>query len=142
MRGLIVEPPRIETIEGNELYGLATYMALREPMMVLTGTDEHMTGFTGMAFGLLDAGRRSLCLINDPMDDSRTARMLCYGGSSAREERVMSLLEGWRAAGSPECHSFCFSLHPKTATFDPSLTMVVLETGLWRLQVRQIRDRG
>ncbi len=93
-----------------------------------------------MAFGLLDTGQRSLCLINDPMDDSRSARMLCYGGPAAKE-RVISLLAGWRAAGSPGVSNFCFSLHPKTATFAPEPETVVLETGFWRLKVRQVRDR-
>ncbi len=37
VRGLIVEEPCVEEIWGSEWYGLATYMALREPMVMLTG---------------------------------------------------------------------------------------------------------
>ena len=136
LRELLNQSPSSESLDGRSWHGFAIYMALHErSVLMMTSSDEHVTGFQGVAFGLVDAADQSLCLLTYPVEGAGTASVLSYGGTNARA-RLGDLLDRWRAAGSPDVSAVEVSVHPLSEVTPVDQRAVVLETGSWRFVFR------
>ncbi len=133
---LIAALPRRRTLEGRNWTGFVLFMALHEPsMLMMSSTDAQITGFSGGTFGLADESDRSLCLVSVPFEVEGTATLLSYGAIRA-SDRLASLLEHWRASGSPGIDAVEMEVWPREVANPPVATAMTHETANWRYVFR------
>lgn len=128
--------PHRETIQADNWHGFALFLALQDvSTLMIASSDEVPTGFSGPAFGLADAEDRSLCLLSFPIDDHGPGTMLSYGGARANE-RLVTLLDRWRSAGSPDVRDVDIAVYARGAPMPDDRASIFIDTPNWRLRFR------
>lgn len=132
LRQLISQRSRSESMESASWHGFALYMAVHDSHTVmLASTDERIMGFDGPAFGLCDPTHESLCLLSYPVEGNGVGTIHSYGEESARM-LVGSLLDRWRADGSPDLTGVGVVVLPTGTPVLENSSNVVVDSDRWR----------
>ncbi|MGA7673404.1 MAG: rRNA adenine N-6-methyltransferase family protein [Nitrolancea sp.] len=136
LRDLIAQTPRTQTLEGRNWHGFVLFMALHEPsMLMLASTDAQVTGFSGGVFGVTDESDRSLCLFSSSIEGEGEAMLYSYGGERAHE-RLLTLVERWRASGEPDVGDVEIQSWLRAIVARHPADAVIRETDRWRYAFR------